>query len=249
MNYLISASVLTALLAPYAAQASDINLKKVPAATIANNQKNFDGAYIGGNIGVGFINTSMFSPAALFDGFPVPDTNVGSYSGKDSIGGVQIGYDTRYGDYVFGVQGMFDFASINSSALMPGYPAETVGAEMRSFSTISTRAGVLLQPTLLAYVKGGLAFAKFDYSDDYNDGAYEYAGSASAYRTGWTVGAGLEYVIEKNWTAFIEYNHADFGTKLTTLNYDLISDDRTTVFTQEYTHKVDAGLFGVNYRF
>ena len=31
-------------------------------------------------------------------------------------------------------------------------------------------------------------------------------------RTGWTVGVGSEWKFAPNWSAFVEYNHADFGT-------------------------------------
>ena len=35
---------------------------------------------------------------------------------------------------------------------------------------------------------------------------------ASRTRTGWTVGVGSEWKFGPNWSAFVEYNHADFGS-------------------------------------
>jgi hypothetical protein len=39
------------------------------------------------------------------------------------------------------------------------------------------------------------------------------ADSSTQWRTGWTFGAGVEYAFAQNWSAFIEYNFLDFGTK------------------------------------
>ena len=63
-------------------------------------------------------------------------------------------------------------------------------------------------------------------------------------RTGWTAGAGLEYGINKNWSAKIEYDYLNFG--LQSLNF-------TTPTMPSYS--TNAGLnvqeikAGVNFRF
>ena len=41
---------------------------------------------------------------------------------------------------------------------------------------------------------------------------------ASRTRTGWTVGVGSEWKFAPNWSAFVEYNHADFGSYGGTFN-------------------------------
>ena len=37
-------------------------------------------------------------------------------------------------------------------------------------------------------------------------------GEVSKTRTGWTIGVGSEYKFAPNWSVFLEYNYADFGT-------------------------------------
>jgi len=39
------------------------------------------------------------------------------------------------------------------------------------------------------------------------------AASSSQFQTGWTFGAGVEYAFAQHWSAFIEYNYLDLGTK------------------------------------
>jgi outer membrane immunogenic protein len=37
-------------------------------------------------------------------------------------------------------------------------------------------------------------------------------GSSSTTKTGWTAGGGVEYGIDRNWSAKLEYLHVDLGT-------------------------------------
>jgi opacity protein-like surface antigen len=63
-------------------------------------------------------------------------------------------------------------------------------------------------------------------------------------RTGWTAGAGLEYALDGNWSAKIEYDYLGFGSKA--LNFD-------TPFlgpvTSNSTLNVQEIKAGINFRF
>ena len=63
---------------------------------------------------------------------------------------------------------------------------------------------------LLIYVTGGGAWARDEFS--YTIPA---VGSASTKqnRTGWTVGAGVEYGLSPNWSIAAQYNYIDLGDK------------------------------------
>ena len=70
---------------------------------------NWSGCYIGGNIGGGWKRNSL-NTTTTFLGTPVAFTNLGSDNGSSVIGGAQIGCDYQFaGNWVAGVQGMFDF--------------------------------------------------------------------------------------------------------------------------------------------
>ena len=47
-------------------------------------------------------------------------------------------------------------------------------------------------------------------------GSGAQVGEASNDRTGWTVGAGVEWMLAPKWLAFAEYNFMGFGTQSTT---------------------------------
>lgn len=141
-------------------------------------------------------------------------------SGGDFIGGGQIGCDYQFGgNWVVGVQGMFDFGNTNSRNNLPpdarlaalGTPYQTT--RTRDLYTVTGRLGYLFTPALLGYVKGGGAWT------DTNTQVYGtlpflfLSESANSSRQGWTIGGGLEYMFAKGWSVFGEYNYADFGRK------------------------------------
>src|SRR3982074_2798333 len=92
---------------------------------------NWTGCYIGGNVGGGWGRTNQVavSDASTGDVF-VPPINYGSSQGNNFIGGAQIGCDYQFaGNWVAGVQGMFDFGNIRSSHVVPtAFPGFPVGA-------------------------------------------------------------------------------------------------------------------------
>jgi outer membrane immunogenic protein len=61
------------------------------------------------------------------------------------------------------------------------------------------------------YALGGVAFAgtTVDLRADFPTYTYDTADNA---RVGWTVGGGLEYAIDNNWSIRAEYRYAQFGS-------------------------------------
>ena len=101
------------------------------------------------------------------------------------------------------------------------------------FGTVRGRLGFLFTPTLLVYGTGGLAYAGVHASTSItqtnNDAANTIAaygapgqywenptatstGSVSDTRLGWTVGAGIEWMVWRNWSFKAEYLYYDLGS-------------------------------------
>jgi outer membrane immunogenic protein len=69
---------------------------------------------------------------------------------------------------------------------------------------------------------------------------------ASETRSGWTVGAGLEYALTRNWSAFLQYNYMRFGTR------DLLFVGITAAVgdeTEDIRENINVVKVGINYRF
>jgi opacity protein-like surface antigen len=112
--------------------------------------------------------------------------------------------------WVFGIRHMFDVADANASRTIQTGPYAGYSAELKNnwLDLLTGRIGYAAQPNWLLYFQGGAAWRKNSLTF-FNPGGAEVF-DASRTRTGWTVGS--EWKFAPNWSAFVEYNHADFGT-------------------------------------
>jgi outer membrane immunogenic protein len=157
------------------------------------------GLYLGAQIGYAWGTDSYTATSPLVGLFAN-----NSYNPNGVIGGAHVGYNLQIGQYVVGVEGDVDGTGY-SKTFNGGFT--TVTTEIPVQGSIRARLGVALDRALL-YVTGGAAFAGFD-----NTYA-TFAGfdSISKTRTGWTIGGGIEYALNTNWSIRAEYRYADFGS-------------------------------------
>jgi outer membrane immunogenic protein len=198
--------------------------------------------------------------ATYFQTSSVPAVNaVGAMSGrKDGFtGGGQLGYNFQFQQFVAGLEGDFNYLgadrSETGSANYPccGFPFTiTQRARAEWLATARLRLGWTVNSVLI-YATGGLAFANLHYSGVFTDtsGAAE-AGSISTTRTGWALGAGIEYAITRNWSVKAEYLHADLGSESAPGGlFTAGGPFPGTVFRHSVSLRTDIARLGINYRF
>ena len=85
------------------------------------------------------------------------------------------------------------------------------------FGTFRGRGGVLVTPSVLLYVTGGLAYGSLQ--TEVGLSGFTASGipvtavaSRSSDKFGWTVGGGIETMFYNNWSAKIEYLYMDLGS-------------------------------------
>ncbi|MGJ5176437.1 outer membrane protein [Bradyrhizobium oligotrophicum] len=166
-----------------------------------------------------------------------------SANGSDAIGGLQIGCDYQVDRLVLGVQAMADLGVINGSSALG--PQLTLNTSTRNLYTATLRAGYLVTPEILAYVRGGAAWTRTSVS--VVNTATGQSAMAAFNRSGWTVGAGVEWMFARNWSAFAEYDYADFGTVTGTVPGAVAVTGGPNVVSQKT--QLHTALIGVNYRF
>lgn len=191
------------------------------------------GFYIGGHLGWAEHDGNMtaFTPFNGFAGFPV--TGLAS---SGLAGGLQAGYNYQMGSIVIGLEGDVTAASLQARS-NNSLPGTWWSSGANWFGAIGPRVGFAFGDALI-YAKGGVAIADFDYS--HNQGGNTI--SAGSTRTGWMIGGGLEYAINRNFSVKAEYNFMDFGSGRTTIV------GAPTIFV-EPKREIQVVKFGFNYRF
>lgn len=166
-----------------------------------------------------------------------------SSNGSDVVGGLQLGCDYQMDRFVVGIQAMADLGIINASSQLG--PALTMNTRTSNLYTATVRAGYLVTPEILAYVRGGAAWTRTNVS--VVNTATGQSASVAFNRSGWTVGAGVEWMFARNWSAFAEYDYADFGTVTGTLPGAAAITGGPNVVSQKT--QLHTAMIGVNYRF
>ena len=209
------------------ASAADMPAKArpMPPATTGS----WEGLYFGAHIGAAF--------GTIESGVPAPPFPIVSAAVNGFIGGGQIGYNFQSGPVVFGVE--LDASGSGLKGTAPCLIVLTCDRKVDWFGTVTGRVGFTADRALI-YVKGGGAWANFDYNT-----SLVGVGIASANedKWGWVVGAGIEYAFMPNWSAKLEYNFMDFGKD--TIVFNTVGGGTVNVDSQQYIHAVK---FGVNYR-
>jgi outer membrane immunogenic protein len=211
---------------------------------------NWTGCYIGGNVGGGWVRHNQ-TITGFVTGVPVGPFDLGRDEPSNFIGGAQIGCDYQFaGNWVVGVQGMFDFGNINGSHAIPVFPGITPGFvatnRTKDVFTATGRIGYLFAPQVLGYVKGGGAWARVDHNVFQPNGLLSES-ALGVDRQGWTVGGGLEWMFAPGWSVFGEYNYMDFGRKDVFFVQAPGTAGVASVVSTNLT--IQQALVGVNYKF
>jgi outer membrane immunogenic protein len=228
-------------LAATQAVAADLPRRAAPAPAYvppAPPPITWTGCYIGANVG------GIFSQGdAHFNGVEVSRSNSGF------AGGGQIGCDYQWAGtgWVIGFRNMFDGTSLHRDRTFfdpfSGFSG-TADFHLNWFDTLTTRLGYAFAPGWLIYGQGGIAWAHTQ--TDVTIAGLQ-VGDRSRNRANWTAGGGVEWMFAPHWSAFLEGNWMDVGSR----NDTTIFSPGACNFGCNFSAKASAAtvLVGVNYRF
>jgi outer membrane immunogenic protein len=117
---------------------------------------------------------------------------------KGGFGGGQVGYNYQMNNFVWGIEGDVAWADISETFL------GLVSVKFDTLASVRGRLGIAYGSALF-YGTGGGGWGHFKVSA----GPF----SDSAWLSGWTAGAGIEYAFMPNWSAKVEYLHYGFGSE------------------------------------
>ena len=175
------------------AMAADLMMPVKAAPMMAAPSTNWDGAYIGANLGYAWGNSDHTT------------TTTGDFTMSGGFVGGQIGYNFHVSDaIVLGVQGDVEWANISGSQTSP-----SISDSINWTGAVTARLGYDVDG-FLPYVLGGVAFA-----NSARTGVNSVVNSQV--HTGYTVGVGVETMLADNLSAFAEVRYSDYGQKTYTL--------------------------------
>lgn len=195
------------------ASAADMPVKAHVAPPVAYN---WTGFYVGINGGYGWGRDQRTDtmPAAGSGFWTRP-----AGSGTDTLNptgglfGGQIGYNFQSGVWVLGIEATGDWASLTQTKASIFAPTtDTWSSKVSAIYTATGRVGYAMG-AWLPYAKGGYAGAQMKAHMDSTLGGGTSLDSGNLWVNGWTLGAGLEYMIASNWIVGIEYDYMSFASK------------------------------------
>lgn len=219
--------------------AADLPTKSLYRAAAAPAVYDWSGFYIGGHVGYGWAKPDI-SPLT---GGPISNTP----RPNGFLGGGQAGFNWQRGGWVLGLETDASWGNLDDTrtcvSIVNGTTLSCRGAP-KYFGTIDGRLGYAIDRALL-YAKGGAAWSHEDFTQlGISPNCVGTPCTGSVFQWGWTVGAGLEYALARNWSAKIEYDFLDFDHRDT-----VTVSNGTSANVFSLTKTIHTLQLGVNYRF
>ena len=247
------------------AHAADLRpYTKAPAAVPVYNWTGFYVGLNGGWIGSAdteFLNTGTdWSAGGLGTKLAVGVIPTTFRMGRESamVGGT-AGYNWQLGPLlVLGIEADLDYIgarrTIAFNGIFTGSPSTTnYLTQLDYLGTVRGRVGALVAPSLMIFGTGGLAYGGARLGSQYVCDTCLPPASTEAstntvtdkIMTGWTVGAGVEWMFAPNISAKAEYLYLDLGRISNTIMYDYGADSSLTTTHRERDH---IARVGINYK-
>ncbi len=169
----------------------------------------WQGFYLGGHLGLGWADFDAGDNIVFVGGADLPAPMSVSSSGL--LGGFQAGYNLQFGNFVYGIE--FDLGGMDigaSHTFVDAHTPErtfTVSGSGGWYGDIAARSG-FAYGNVLFYAKGGFAFFNGGVT---NYDPYDNINQNSGTFSGWTMGAGVEYMLNPSWTIKGEYLYYDLS--------------------------------------
>lgn len=193
------------------------------------------------------------------------------------VGGLELGYNWQVNPrWVVGVEADFNGSNFRgaggSTAVLSSTTNTSLATRQASdwYDTARVRIGWLAAPNLLIFGTGGVAYGEmrdtatlaftsaspgsvsagaggFGIACQVN--AACYSGSSSGTNVGWTAGGGVEWMLDRHWSAKVEYQFVDLGsaTVLAVSTKPLIGTPSS--FNVVLKDQMNVVRAGVNYKF
>lgn len=217
-------------------------LSALPAA--AGDGDRWSGFYVGGHIGRTWSNTSWNWDIPDNALVPEQTTYTSAWQQNKTAGGVQVGYQYRFGNFVPGIE--FSYTGHNSegtTSITDTTDTRILTGKVGNILATTARLGIA-QDRWMGYAKGGLAWSDIELgSTRLSDGAQQTLSSGVS--RGFIYGGGVEYSFDHNISLGAEYTYAQFHVER-----GGVEDIGTTTASSHMSDpSVKSLMLRLNYRF
>ena len=249
-GFLVTGLATSALFAPALAADMGVPSRSYYPAPPPPAIYDWTGIYVGGHIGGGMLVDSVSQNGVSPAGFNLLGS--GNLRPAGVIGGAQVGANYEFAPWVVGVEGSWTDSAITGNTLIgctgpcliggaTGIGQERFTSHALWFAALTGRVGYAANDWLF-YAKAGGGWMRVTYTEDLLTfgGLTALTQDITDNRTGFTVGAGIEFGLVENLSGKIEYDFYDFGSK--NYNFNAI----TPVSVSSNLHTI---IVGLNYKF
>jgi outer membrane immunogenic protein len=226
-----------------------------PALAQSADAWTWTGPYVGVNIGYGGGDFRYpFSGSSDAAGTN-PVSGRARQSSSGVLGGGQLGYNLEMPNgLVLGLETDLDAADIggNSSftanSLSPQASA-SVNSRINYLGTVRGRVGKpMYNGRFMPYVTGGFAYGGVRNNASFGGGSFA---TNTQTQTGWTVGAGAEYALDRHLSVKVEYLYVDLGGRDISGPGNTFNAPGVPLFNASLKEQATANVVraGLNYRF
>lgn len=201
MKKLLVAGIAAAAFCGAPALAADMPVKAPVYKAAPAPVFSWTGCYIGAEAGYGWGKTDHT--------FVVDLPALRGTSVDGGMAGGTLGCNYQTGAWVWGLENDFSWTGFSGSGTDISNPSFTIGTKMHWLDTLRGRVGYSAGPSLW-YVTGGAAFGNIT-DFQHEQGGLLREQDITTTRTGWTVGGGVEWMIDPRWSWKIEYLYVHFS--------------------------------------
>jgi outer membrane immunogenic protein len=225
----------------------------------------WSGFYAGVGLGARALESDWDTTALPVPFVPDPFSTPQTFDDTNFRVSGYAGYNWQFSTWLLGIEGDFGWAdnkvtnggipgTFGPGGAFGGPLAATLAADSSQVkadwdASIRGRIGILAGPSVLLYATGGAAWLNVDASASCDGTLPSWCilnrgQTNSKTLTGWTVGAGVEWMFAPSWIARGEYRYSDYGSHDTIFFPGTVDQVNASIDVRTHT-----AYFGISYLF
>lgn len=194
-NNFLLLSILISIFSVKVSYAADV-VYTSPEAPAYDEASIWGGGYIGAQVGYDWAKTKLSF-----------NNQNASMNNNGFIGGIYAGYNWEFSNaYILGLEGDINYSDLSKNISVNN---QSWGSRLEWEGAIRARIGFNYE-RVLPYLAAGISFAGV--KDNYSNTTNNYADNNNT-RTGYTLGAGIDYSLTNSFIIRAEYRYSDYGKK------------------------------------